>query len=308
MKILTIENMHPCLQEGLTAKGFEVDYRPDISRDGIIEIISQYHGIVVRSKTNIDAELLSHATSLKFIARAGAGMDNVDEDYAQQHDMICIHAGGANANTLGEHAVGMLLSLLHKINQGDAQLRNYIFDRYANEGIELYNKTVGIIGYGHTGSAFAGKLSGFGVKVLAYDKYKEVEEQNYITSSSLEYIYEQADIISFHVPLTSETKHYANAAFINSCKKNIILMNLSRGAVVDTEALVAGLKTGKIIGCCIDVFENEKLGTLNREHKAAFDYLISHYNCVLTPHVGGWSVESYENISKLLLQKILALS
>ncbi len=295
------------MQEGLLDKGFEVDYNPNISRKDIIESIHHYDGIVVRSKTNIDAALLANAKQLKFIARAGAGMDNVDETYAQQHHIVCIHAGGANANAVGEHAAGMLLSLLHKINFGDAQIRKYIFDRKANQGIELQHKTVGIIGYGYTGSAFASKLAGFGVKVLAYDKYKTVAENNYIKESTLDTIFELADIISFHVPLNSETTHYANNNFMQSFKKNIIIMNLSRGAVVDTNALVQNLKSGKIQGSCLDVFENEKLETFNLNEKAEFDYLISHPNCILTPHVGGWSKESYENISKLLLQKIVAM-
>ncbi len=307
MKILIIEKMHPCLQEGLLARGFEVDYCPNISRETIIETIHKYHGIVVRSKTNIDEDLLKHASQLKFIARAGAGMDNVDEVYAQQHHIIGIHAGGANANAVGEHAIGMLLTLLHKINNGDAQLRKYIFDREANNGIELQHKTIGIIGYGHTGSAFASKLLGFGVKVLAYDKYKTIDETNYIKACELETIFEHADIISFHIPLNAETKHYANNNFIQSFKKNMIVMNLSRGAVVDTNALVQNLKSGKIEGCCLDVFENEKLATLSASEKLAFQYLTSHPNCVLTPHVGGWSEQSYENISQLLLEKIDAI-
>lgn len=307
MKILIIEKMHLCLQEGLLAQGFEVDYKPDISRETIIETLHQYNGIVVRSKTHIDADLLKQGTQLKFIARAGAGMDNVDEVYAQQHDIKCIHAGGANANAVGEHATGMLLSLLHKINFGDAQLRKYIFDRNANQGFELQNTTIGIIGYGYTGSAFARKLAGFGVNVLAYDKYISITKNNYIKGSSLETIFEQADIISFHVPLNEETKHYANNDFINSFKKNIILMNLSRGPVLDTAALVENLKSGKIMGCCLDVFQNEKLATLSESEKLAFDYLITHPNSVLTPHVAGWSSESYEGISKLLLQKIVSM-
>ncbi len=295
------------MQEGLLEKGFEVDYEPNISREQIIETIQNYEGIVVRSKTNINAELLANASQLKFIARAGAGMDNVDELYAQQHHIACIHAAGANANSLGEHAVGMLLSLLHRINWGDSQVRKYIIDRYGNEGIELQHQTIGIIGYGYTGKAFASMLSGFGVNVLAYDKYIDITENNYIKAGNLETIFEQADIISFHIPLNAETKHYANDQFIKSFKKNMILMNLSRGGVVDTNALVENLVSGKIIGCCLDVFENENLHILSHAEKQRFDYLINHPNCVFTPHVGGWSAQSYENIAKVLLQKIVAM-
>lgn len=308
MKVLIIDKVHEVLPQGLRQLGYEVEYQPDISMEEIFQKMGDYDGVVVRSKIYIDNNFLDKAPRLKWIARAGAGMDNVDERVATERGIQCVHAGGANANAVGEHAIGMLLSLLHKINQGDAQLRKYIFNRQANEGYELRGQKVGIIGYGHTGKSFASKLSGFGVEVLAYDKYINVEGNHYIKSSSLDEIFEQADIISFHVPLTDETYHYLNDAWLSSFHKNIIVINASRGQVVDTASLVKNIELGKVLGCCLDVFENEKLEALEAGQKKNFEYLISHPRTVLTPHVAGWSEQSFEAISELLLQKIKHLA
>lgn len=308
MKILIVDNVHELLIIGLQNEGHEVHYLPLISRNEIKEILPAFELLVIRTKTEVDEDLLGTAKKLKLIARAGAGLDNIDIAYCKKYNIQCIHAGGANANSVGEHAVGMLLSLLHNLSKADKEVKALIWDRDGNTGNELRGKTIGIIGYGNTGTAFAKCLSGFGVKVLAYDKYRKNYTDTFAQEASLEMIYEQADIISFHVPLTLETKYYFNGVFVASMKKPFILLNLSRGEVVQTSALIDALEKNKMTSAGLDVLENEKIINLSNEQKVLFEKLIQYPNVMLSPHVGGWSQQSYENIAKLLLRKIKELT
>jgi D-3-phosphoglycerate dehydrogenase len=308
MRVLIIDDVHERLIEVLKELGLAVDYVPDFSPNQVIEHIHQYQGLVVRTKMEINQNVLSQATSLKFIARAGAGLDNIDTDYCDSQGILYFNAGEANADAVGEQTIAMLLSLATRLQKADKEVRAFIWDREGNRGWELKGKTVGIIGFGNTGKSVAQKLSGFGVKVLAYDKYLDAYGNQYAVESSIIEIQAQADIVTFHVPLTSETKHMVNDDWIKQCSKNIVLLNLSRGKVVDTMAVVRQIKEGKINAAAFDVLENEKLHTLTTAEKEVFDYLVKSDKVVLSPHIGGWTLESYEKISTVLLQKIKQLT
>jgi D-3-phosphoglycerate dehydrogenase len=307
-RILIIDEVHPLLMEELKEHGYLFDYLPLITRPEILKIIGNYSGLVVRSKTRIDMELLENAKNLKFIARAGSGMDNIDESLAREKGIACINTPEANSNAVGEHTIGMMLSLLRNIAKADNEVRDHVWDREGNRGRELGEMTVGIIGYGNTGMALARKLSGFGSRVIAYDKYKHGFSDSYCTEADMEHIFSDSDILSLHVPLSNETRHLVNAAYIKQFNKNFYLFNLSRGEVVNTEDIVNALESGKILGCGLDVLENEKLSRLNEKEKKCFDYLINSTKTILTPHIGGWTVQSYKKISFYLLKKISELS
>lgn len=308
MRVLIIDDVHERLTDGLKEIGMEVDYFPDYTPQQVLEQIHQYQGLVVRSKMELNQHVLSQATLLQFIARAGAGLDNIDTDYCDAKGIVYVNAGEANADAVGEHALSMLLSLTTRLQKSDKEVRNSIWDREGNRGWELKDKTVGIIGFGNTGKAVAQKLSGFGVRVLAYDKYLKQYGNQYAEESDVKEIQAQADIITLHVPLTDETFHLIDDNWIQQCSKNIVLLNLSRGKVVNTQVVVQYLETGKVKAAAFDVLENEKLHTLNVAEKQVFDYLIKSEKVVLSPHVGGWTVESYEKISTVLLQKIKQLT
>lgn len=308
MKILIIDSLHQLFYDGLVALGHQVIYKPNITIEQLYTDIKDIDALVVRSKFTITKDIIQQAPLLKIIARAGAGMDNVDEQFAKEKNILCIHAAGANADAVGEHAIGMLLMLFNKLKQADNQVRNKIWDREANRGIELKGKSLGIIGYGHTGSAVAKKLSGFEVDIYAYDKYKSNFGNSNVKESSLNDIYENCDIISFHIPLTEETKYMCNHDFIYKFKKNIYIMNLSRGMVVNTTDLTQALENNKVLGCVLDVLENEKINTFNKNDRSWFDKLTAHPNTILSPHVAGWTDESYERISAYLLKSFSSLT
>lgn len=308
MRVLIIDDVHERLTEGLRQLGIEVDYKPDALPSEVMDCISRYEGLVVRTKMEINRTVLSQATTLQFIARAGAGLDNIDTDYCDERGIVYFNAGEANADAVGEHTLAMVLSLATRLQKADKEVRAAIWDREGNRGWELRGKTVGIIGFGNTGKSFAQKLSGFGVNVLAYDKYLHQYGNQYATEASVNEIQEQADILTLHVPLTAETHHLINDEWIRKCSKNIVLLNLSRGKVVDTKAVMNQMKAGKVTAAAFDVLENEKLHTLTAAEKEVFDFLIQSDKVVLSPHVGGWTVESYEKISTVLLQKIKQLT
>lgn len=308
MRVLIIDDVHERLTQGLKEMGMEVDYFPDYTPQQVLEHIHQYHGLVVRSKMEINQNVLSQATLLQFIARAGAGLDNIDTGYCDAKGIAYVNAGEANADAVGEHTLAMLLSLTTRLQKADKEVRTSVWDREGNRGWELKGKTVGIIGFGNTGKAVAQKLSGFGVRVLAYDKYLKQYGNEYADEADVNEIQTQADVITLHVPLTGETFHLVDDSWIQQCSKNIVLLNLARGKVVDTQAVVQHLETGKVKAAAFDVLENEKLHTLNVAQKKVFDYLIKSDKVVLSPHVGGWTVESYEKISTVLLQKIKQLT
>lgn len=304
MKILIADSMHPSLFSMLEAEGWEYAYHPEYKREEIISALPEFEGLFIRSKTFVDQQVMVNAKNLRFIARAGAGLDLIDLEAAKQRGIEVFHAGEGNRDAVAEHMLGMLLGLLANIVKADKEVRKGIWDREGNRGVELMKKTVGLIGYGNNGGATAKRLSGFGCKVLAYDKYRDNYGDQYAEEASMERLMKEADIISLHVPLTDETKYLIDQEFIEKFSKPFYLMNLSRGKVADLTAVVEGLKSGKVIGACLDVLENEKLKTLTEDQKAVFDYLINSNRVVLTPHIGGWTHESYVRINEVLLRQI----
>lgn len=302
-KALITALVHPYIQQRLEALGYAVEVRPEISREELAEIIRQYALLIITTYTVLDQEMIDKAIRLKLIGRVGSGMENVDVAYARQKGIACVNSPEGNANAVGEHSLAMLLSLLNKIAKGNDELKQGLFLREENRGEELDGKTIGIIGFGHTGSAFARKLRGFEVEVLAYDKYVKAEVPN-VLQVSLEALQERADIISFHVPYTKETHHYCNTAFIDACAKAPFLINTSRGAVMDTAAVISALEQAKIRGLCVDVFEDEPL-TKNKVHPfSLYQRLLAFPNVVATPHIAGWTVESKYKLARILMDKI----
>jgi len=304
MKCLIVDKMHEETTDMLVEIGLKVDYEPHITREEIKSVISEYHGIIIRSKTPLDKELIDLATNLHFVGRAGAGVDNLDVDYLKAKDIAIMNAPEGNRNALGEHTVGMLLSLLNNIAKSDREVRNLSWDREGNRGYELFGKTVSLLGFGNMGEAFARKLKAFDCKVLAYDKYKKSFGSEYAIEASLDQIYSESDVFSIHVPLTEETRGMVNEVFLNKFQKKIYLLNTSRGEVLPFNACLHGLKQGIIKGVGLDVLENEKLNELDVNQKSAFEYLATSDKVIMTPHIAGWSFESYKKISLVLREKI----
>ena len=308
MKVVFLDRVHSILEERLLANDFTCIDATAFDYGECLAVLSDAHGIVIRSRFTLNEDLLSHCHALKFIARSGAGMENIDVDACKQRGITLYNAPEGNRNAVGEHALGMLLSLFNKIPLADAEVRKGKWDREGNRGVELDGKTVGLIGYGNNGQAFAKKLRGFDVQVLAYDKYKSGFSDSTAKESSLEEVYQQADVVSFHIPQNEETIYFANEDFFNSFKKKIYLVNLSRGKIVDTAALVQEIKSGKVLGACLDVLEYEKTSFESFfEQKLSTDlnYLLESKEVLLSPHVGGWTHESYFKLSAVLADKIL---
>lgn len=305
-KVLITDGVHPLLQEGLEAAGYSCDYHPKISLEEVHERIIPYSGLIINSKIIVDKAMLDKADKLEFVARLGSGMEIVDQVYAAQKGVAVYSAPEGNCNAVGEHALGMLLALANKLVQSDQQVRQKIWQREANRGFEIMGKTVGIIGFGHTGSSFAAKLSGMGVNILAYDKYKSnyAAHLTYVKETNLENIIQNADIISLHLPLTPETNHFLNTDFIAKAAHPFLLINTSRGTCVKTEDLLKGLASGKITGACLDVFENEKTPTFTDEEEQLYQALYSFPQVILSPHVAGWTIESKKKLASVLLEKI----
>ena len=303
MKIIFIDTTHPKLIKDLNYKGFICDQAYDKSRSEILKIIMNYDGIVIRSRFKIDKNFINAAKKLKFIARAGSGTENIDLHYANKKNIKCFNAAEGNRQAVAEHALAMILNLLNNIRVSDQEIRRGIWDREKNRGIELSGKTIGIIGFGNTGSSFAKILENFNVKILAYDKYKE----KYKFQSNLDEILEFSDIISLHIPLTEETKYLVNENFIDKAKKPFYIINTSRGQCIETKALIKGLKDQKILGACLDVFEQEKNSFEKIAQNADLKYLIESNKTILTPHIAGWTFESNYKIAETLSKKIINL-
>jgi len=304
MKILIADQMHPSLFAMLESQGWTYDYHPDFRRDDIISCLAQYDGLIIRSKTRIDEELLTQATRLRFIARAGAGLDLIDDTATHRLGITLFHAGSGNRDAVAEHTVGMLLMLFNNLNRADREVRQAIWDREGNRGVELMGKTVALIGYGNNGTATAQRLSGFGCRVLAYDKYREYYSDQYAREATLADIQREADILSLHIPLTDLTRNMVNESFISGFHKPFYLINVSRGEIVNSEAVVQAMKDGKILGVCLDVLENEKLSQLTNLQQETFDYFRNSSRVVLSPHIAGWTHESYVRINEVLVQQI----
>lgn len=306
-KILHIDSNHPLLWEQLEKAGFtnEADYNS--SKEEIEEKIQNYQGIIIRSRFKIDKNFMDKATQLEFIARVGAGLESIDCDYAEKKNIHLIAAPEGNRNAVGEHALGMLLSLMNKLNRADRLVREGKWIREGNRGHELEGKTIGIIGYGNMGKSFAKKLKGFDVEVLCHDILSNVDDEN-AKQVSLEELKLKADVLSLHIPWTSETDKMVNADFINSFEKPFWFINTSRGKNVVTDDLVDALKKGKILGAGLDVLEYEKLSFenlfLDEQKPEAFEYLLQAENVLLTPHIAGWTYESHEKLAQTIVDKI----
>ena len=309
-KILITYKVYPDLVESLRNEGFLVDYKPGISIKEASTIIGAYHGLIVGGASFIvDEKLLDQASALEFIGRPGSGLDTIDLNACKKRSIKVINSPEGNRNAVAEHALGMLLSLLNNLRWADEEVRNKIWEREKNRGFELAGKTVGIIGFGNTGTQFAKKLSGLGVEILAYDKYKKsyAEDIGYVNESSLEEIWSRADIISFHLQHNTETHYYLDTDFINKCQNKIIVINTSRGPIVDTKALLQGLENGQVSGACLDVLENENPKTFSLEELEIHDKLFDLKQTIYSPHVAGWSDKSKVGMSMVLFDKIMKM-
>ena len=305
MKVLLLDEVHPRVAEALSSRGYACIQAWQLSDEDVKNLLPTVHGIVLRSRYRMDEAFLKNAQALKWIARSGVGMENIDQEYCAARRIRAFNAAGGNADAVGEHVIAMLLALFNKISSGDAEVRKGLWKREAHRGLELGKRKVGIIGFGHTGKSLARKLSGFGCEILAYDKYVPVEMQG-VKSASLAEIQQSCDVISFHVPLTEETRHYLDDDFIQKVKTPFYLVNASRGAVASTGAIAQGVKKGKILGACLDVLEEEdRRLALKAEESPAFKALCASEKTLFSPHVAGWTVESYENLAEVLLKRIL---
>ncbi len=302
--MLIVDQMHESILSLLGKHGFEVTYAPKITREEIFEQISSFEGIIIRSKTPLDRALLEQATQLQFIGRAGAGLDQLDLDYLEERGVALFHAAKGNRDAVAEHAIGGLLALLNHLTQADTQVRKGIWDREGNRGVELKGKTIGIFGFGNMGKAFSKRMKGFGVKVLAYDKYKKDFGKKGVQEVTWETLKKEADVLSIHVPLTSETRDFFSLEELKSFSKPIWLINTARGEVIRMETLNQALDLGILKGAVLDVLENEKFDRFSPDQKLQFELLAKRENVLFTPHVAGWSLESYQRINEVLVKQI----
>jgi D-3-phosphoglycerate dehydrogenase len=308
MKVVFLDTVHEILATRLASEGYKCVDATAVSREKCLEEINDAVGIVIRSRFTMNEEFLQFAPKLKFIARSGAGMENIDERYCKKREIDLFNAPEGNRNAVGEHALGMLLSLMRKMHTADREVRAGKWDREGNRGAELDGKTVGIIGFGNNGKAFAKKLQGFDVKLMAYDKYKKNFGDHFVMECTLNALLKNADVISFHIPQNQETIYMANDQFFNKIEKSIFLLNLSRGKIVETVALVKALQSGKVIGAGLDVLEYERTSFesfFEQELPEEFNYLLKSDAVLFTPHIGGWTQESYYKLSAVLADKIL---
>ena len=309
IKILHLDTNHPVLMETLAHSGFENHADYTSLKTAIEEKIHEYHGIVIRSRFDIDKSFLDKATNLKFIARVGAGLESIDTDYAKSKNIALIAAPEGNRNAVAEHSLAMLLALFNKINVADNEVKSGHWNRQKNRGHELDGKTVGIIGYGNMGKAFAKKLRGFDVKVLCYDILPDVGDDN-ATQVSLKELQSQSDVLSLHIPWTPQTDGMVNANFIEAFEKPFWIINTSRGKNVVTSDLTAALQSEKILGAGLDVLEYEKSSfesLFSDKMPEPFQYLLQAENVILSPHIAGWTFESKERLATVIAQKIIAL-
>jgi D-3-phosphoglycerate dehydrogenase / 2-oxoglutarate reductase len=328
-RVLVTDDVHEILIEGLKNLGFEIDYQPNITNEAVHGIIGDYEGLIINSKIMVDKALLDDGARLRFVGRVGSGMEIVDKVYAAQKGVAVLSSPEGNRNAVAEHALGMLLALSNNLTRSNKEVKDFDWQREKNRGFELMGRTIGIVGFGNTGSAFVSKLIGLGMRILVYDKYlpegylnhwketfrggfpmlgQEWTDENWDVSTiqavDFQTLTHESEIISFHLPLTEEVKYLADVHFFNSCKKDIVLLNTSRGQVVKTEDLIAALASGKVKMAALDVFENEKTGTYTEGVRAMYQQLFNFENVIVSPHIAGWTHESKERLAKVLLKRI----
>ncbi len=305
--ILITAKVHPYLIETLQKKGFQVVYEPSISYEELYKKITTVTGLIVTTRLKIDKILLDNAPILKWIGRLGSGMELIDTEYAASKNIVCISSPEGNCNAVAEHALGMLLMMKNNIAKSAAQVKEGKWLRDENRGVEINGKTIGIIGYGNTGAAFATLLSAFGGTLMAYDKYKKDFGGKHIREAEIEQISKYADVISFHVPLSEDTKHMADDAFFNGLLNKPFIINTARGNVIETNALINALKANKISGVALDVLENEKLQNYTTVEKEQLDFLLADERVLITPHIAGYSNEAFLKMSEVIIKKLEAL-
>lgn len=303
-KVIITGKAHPLLKDKLEEKGFQVVYQPDISPGELEECIHSFTGLVVTTRISVQQPLIDKAPSLEWVGRLGSGMELIDVSYAESKGIRCVSSPEGNKDAVAEHALGMLLNLMNNITAAASEVRNGLWRRDENRGTELNGKTVGIIGYGNTGSSFARLLSSFNVTVLAYDKYKSGFAEGYIKEASPEQICRYADVISFHLPLSGETTYFANDAFFNSLEQKPWILNTSRGKVLSLTSLIKAFQHHQISGAGLDVLENEKLDTYTEKEKEELQWLSSRREVIITPHIAGYTKEASYKMARVLLEKL----
>ncbi len=307
MKVLVIDKVDPLLTNGLHQLGFELIEEYDLSKSELMDRIQDVEGLILRSRFKIDADFMKAAPKLKFIGRVGAGMENIDLEYAGTKGIQCLRAAEGNRNAVGEHALGMILMLLNRLRIADMEVRSGIWKREENRGYEIDGKIVGIVGYGQMGSSFAEKLSGLGVQVLAYDPYQSGFARGHIKEVEMDFLFKYADILSLHVPETDLTTGMVDEAYLDRFENDIYLINTSRGKVVNTSGLVKAIKKKKVIGACLDVIEYEQSSFedfFKSEQPDDFKYLVESDRTILTPHIAGWTHESRKKMALAILQQV----
>ncbi len=303
-KVLVTAKVHPYLIEYLEEKGYQVLYHPGINNADTFEKIHSCIGLIVTTRIKVDKNLLDHAPQLQWIGRLGSGMETIDTDYAREKGIRCKSSPEGNCDAVGEQVIGMLIALFANIQRSNLQLREGKWEREDNRGIEIGEKTVGIIGYGHTGHAVARKLSGFDCKVLAYDKYKEDYGDEYAERATLEEIQQKADILTVHVPLNEETHHMINDQFLKAFAVPIYFINASRGKVAKTADVIKNIKEEQVLGACLDVLENEHPSTFSEEEKEQFNFLLNSEKVILTPHIAGYTHEAAYKMAHYVIKKL----
>lgn len=303
-KVLIADSVAPLLIDGLKERGFQVVYSPDITLEETREVVQEYFGLVINTKTKMTRDMFEKAAELKFVARLGAGLDIIDMDAANDYGVYCFNTPEGNRNAVAEQGLGVLLSLLNKVSAAFEEIRSGQWNREFNRGVELDGKTIGLLGFGNNGQQFANLLSGFNVKIIACDPFVKESPLKHVQMVSENELLEQTQVLSLHPQLTDQTYHWLNRKRIEKFKNPFVLINMSRGAVVDTKEVLAGLKSGKILAAGLDVLENEKLETYSFQEKSLLQELCSLRNVIITPHVAGWTVESKIKIAEWVLRKI----